>query len=98
MPTTIKVLGTGCANCLKLELELDHLLAQMGRTDVAVTRIDDEKFIANHLTGNPPGLMVDDDLVWPGGQALPPREMIAAWIKEALSRHAAVSPKLMMPN
>lgn len=31
MTTTIKVLGTGCGNCLKLELDLDHLLAAMGR-------------------------------------------------------------------
>jgi hypothetical protein len=88
MATSIKILGTGCAKCLKLELELDALLSQMGRKDVAVTLMDNEKFIANHLTGNPPGLMVDDELLWPGGQALPPREVIAAWVKDALSRHA----------
>lgn len=51
-----------------------------------VTRVDDEKFIANHLTGNPPGLMVDDQLIWPGGHPLPPRETLAAWIAEALSK------------
>ena len=86
MATTIKVLGTGCANCLKLELELDRLLAQMGRKDVVVTRVDDEKFIANHLTGDPPGLMIDDQLVWPGGRPLPSRDTIESWIKDALIR------------
>ncbi len=86
MATTIKVLGTGCANCLKLELELDHLLAQMGLKDVVVTRVDDEKFIANHLTGDPPGLMIDDELAWPGGRPLPARETLEGWVKEAVDR------------
>jgi|GEM_PF-390066 hypothetical protein len=86
MAMTIKILGTGCANCVKLELEIGHLLARMGRKDVAITLVDDEKLIAQHLLGEPPGLMVDDELVWPGGHALPPRETIATWIQEALSR------------
>jgi hypothetical protein len=97
MRAFIKILGTGCANCLKLELEIEQLLTEMGRKDVGVILVDNEQFIANHLTGEPPGLMVDDELVWPGGRPLPARETLASWIGEALQRRRERVPRQPAP-
>jgi hypothetical protein len=39
----IEVLGTGCYNCVKLETLIDEVLTQLGRADVDIVRVDDEK-------------------------------------------------------
>ncbi len=38
---TVKVLGTGCHNCLELGRRLAEALTQLSRTDVQVERVDE---------------------------------------------------------
>lgn len=46
----IKVLGTGCHNCLELELRLARAISISGRTDVQVERVDDGELLLHHVT------------------------------------------------
>ncbi len=61
---TITVLGTGCHNCLELEMRLADALVQLGRSDVKVERVDDERIIRHHMPLDAiPGLLIDGKLV-----------------------------------
>ncbi len=78
---TIKVLGTGCHNCLELERRLAEALTQLGRTDVQVERVDDERTILHYLPLDAiPGLLIDDKLV--SQRTVPDVETLLAWLKE----------------
>jgi Thioredoxin domain len=60
----IQVLGTGCHNCLELEMRLAEAVAKSGRTDVTVERVDDERIIRQHIPLDAiPGLLIDGRLV-----------------------------------
>jgi hypothetical protein len=61
---TIKVLGTGCHNCLEQERRLADALAQLERSDIKVERMDDERIIRRQMPLDAiPGLLIDDKLV-----------------------------------
>jgi Thioredoxin domain len=78
---TIKVLGTGCHNCLELERRLAEALTKLGRTDVQVERVDDERIILHHLPLDAiPGLLIDDKLV--SQRTVPDSETLLEWLKE----------------
>ena len=47
--STIKVLGTGCHNCIELEKRLSEAITKSGRYDVNVERIDDERTIRHYI-------------------------------------------------
>ena len=56
----IEILGTGCYNCIKLETLVDEVLKELGRTDVEVMRVDDEKQIRHYMPLDEiPGLLID---------------------------------------
>jgi hypothetical protein len=56
----IEVLGTGCYNCVKLETLIDEVLTELGKTDVEVVRVDDEKRIRHYISVDEiPGLLID---------------------------------------
>ncbi len=77
---TIKVLGTGCHNCLELERRLANVLAQLGRTDVQVERVDDERIIRRHMPLDAiPGLLIDEKLVSQG--SVPDMQTLLEWLK-----------------
>lgn len=78
---TIKVLGTGCHNCLELERRLAAALTQLGRMDVQVERVDDERTILHHLPLDAiPGLLIDDKLV--SQRTVPDIDTLLAWLRE----------------
>lgn len=76
----IQVLGTGCHNCLELEMRLAEAVTRSGRTDVEVQRIDDEHVIRHHIPlDSIPGLMIDGRLV--SQQKVPTVEDLLNWLK-----------------
>lgn len=75
----IEILGTGCYNCVELETLIADVLKQLGRTDVAVTRVDDEKRIQHFISLDEiPGLLIDGVLA--STRELPPREKLVEWL------------------
>ena len=76
----IQVLGTGCHNCLELEMRLAEAVRRSGRTDVEVERVDDEHIIRRHLAIDAiPGLLIDGRLV--SEREVPTIERLLGWLK-----------------
>lgn len=76
---TIKVLGTGCHNCLELEKRLAEVIAKAGRTDVQVERVDDEHTIRHYIPLDAiPGLLIDGRLV--SERQVPSMETLQDWL------------------
>ncbi len=79
--TTIKVLGTGCHNCLELERRLADALTQLGRKDVDVERVDDERVILRYMPLDAiPGLLIEGKLV--SQRQVPEEEILLTWLRE----------------
>ena len=77
---TIKVLGTGCHNCLELEKRLSEAITRSGRHDVSVERIDDERTIRHYIPLDAiPGLLIDGRLV--SERQVPDMETLVNWLK-----------------
>lgn len=77
----IQVLGTGCHNCLELEMRLAEAIAKSGRTDVEMERVDDERVIRHHIPLDAiPGLLIDGRLV--SERQVPDMETLLGWLKE----------------
>jgi hypothetical protein len=78
--TTIKVLGTGCHNCLELEKRLFEAITKLGRNDVSVERIDNEHTIRHYIPLDAiPGLLIDGRLV--SERQVPSMETLLDWLK-----------------
>jgi hypothetical protein len=76
----IQILGTGCHNCLDLEMRLAEALARSGRTDVEVERVDDEQAIRHHIPLDAiPGLLIDGRLV--SQREVPNIETLHDWLR-----------------
>lgn len=66
----IKVLGPGCANCVKLEQNTRAALASLG-LEADVEEVTDYAAIAGYGVLKTPGLIVDEELVLSGKVAKP---------------------------
>jgi hypothetical protein len=76
----IKVLGTGCHNCLELEKRLAEAITILGLSDVNVERIDDEHIIRHYLPLDAiPGLLINGRLV--SERRVPDLETLLDWLK-----------------
>jgi len=76
----IQILGTGCHNCLELEMRLAEAVAKSGRTDVEVERVDNEHIIRHHIPLDAiPGLLMDGRLV--SQREVPSIETLLSWLK-----------------
>ena len=76
----IQILGTGCHNCLELEMRLSKAIAKSRRTDIVMERIDDEKIIRHHIPLDAvPGLLIDGKLV--SEHEVPTTETLLDWLK-----------------
>lgn len=76
----IQILGTGCHNCLELEMRLAEVVAKLGRADVEVVRVDDEQTIRHHIPLDAiPGLLIDWRLV--SQREVPDIETLLGWLK-----------------
>jgi len=78
----IEILGTGCYNCVELEMLVADVLRQLGRTDVEVVRVDDEKQIRHYMPLDEiPGLVIDGVLACT--RQLPERDKLVEWLSDA---------------
>ena len=76
----IQILGTGCHNCLELELRLAEAIKKSGRADVEAERVDDENIIRHHIPLDAiPGLLIDGRLV--SQREVPNLETLLDWLK-----------------
>ena len=62
----IKVLGSGCANCVRLEANVKEALAASGIVDATVEKVTDYADIAAYGIMSTPGLVVDDRVLVSG--------------------------------
>lgn len=80
----IKILGTGCAGCLKLEQITMEVLQELGVREANVELVTEERMIEYGLLGDrAPGLLINGKLVWAG--SVPAREQITEWLEHALA-------------
>ncbi|HXF85472.1 MAG TPA: thioredoxin family protein [Anaerolineales bacterium] len=76
----IQILGTGCHNCLELEMRLANAIAKSGRRDIEVERVDDEHLIRHYIPLDAiPGLVIDGRLI--SQREVPTLETLLDWLK-----------------
>ncbi|MGM0386270.1 MAG: thioredoxin family protein [Actinomycetota bacterium] len=75
----IKILGTGCKNCVALERNTREALADMD-LQAEVTKVTDHPGIASYGIMKTPGLVVDEKVIVSGRVPKPAeiRELLAA--------------------
>ncbi len=78
----IKILGPSCANCLRLEMLVMQTLTELGIRDARVEKITTPREMERLMSGDPPGLLIDEQLVWSGGKELPTPDQIAQWVRQ----------------
>jgi len=74
---SIKVLGTGCANC-KTTLKLIEEAAKEKGVEIELEKIEDIQAIMSYGVMSTPGVVVDGKVVHAGG--IPGRDKIASWL------------------
>ena len=78
----IKILGSGCHDCLRLELLVGQVLAELGM-EANVSQVEDSRQIDRYALVGPPGLVINGQLI--AERRLPTREELHRWIADALS-------------
>jgi small redox-active disulfide protein 2 len=77
---TVKVLGSGCPNCKKLEAMARKAIAGLG-VEAEVVKVTDYNDIMKYPIVSTPGLVVNEKLVSAG--RIPSEAEITTWLKEA---------------
>lgn len=73
---TVKILGTGCANCQNTY----QLVAEVARakgTEIALEKVEDLQQIMAHGVMSTPGVVIDGKVVHAGG--VPARAKVESW-------------------
>lgn len=84
----IKVLGTGCAGCLKMEQAVVEALQALGIQEARVELVTEQRMIDYGLRGDrAPGLLINGKLAWAG--SAPTQEQVMEWLQHALTPAAA---------
>jgi hypothetical protein len=79
----VKVLGTGCAGCLKMEQLVIEALEALGVRDAKVELVTEERMIEHGLLGDhAPGLLINGRLAWAG--SVPAKQQVVEWLRHAL--------------
>lgn len=74
---SVKVLGTGCANC-KTTLKLVEEVAKQKGVEIRLEKVESLQEIMSYGVMSTPGVVVDGKVVHSGG--IPDRTRIAAWL------------------
>lgn len=75
---TVKILGSGCANCRKLESVAREAAASVGLQAEFVKVTDMKEMLAYDLMSSP-GLVVNEKLVCSG--RIPTRDEVRGWLQ-----------------
>ncbi|HHS81988.1 MAG TPA: thioredoxin family protein [Devosia sp.] len=75
---TIKVLGTGCANCKATQRLIEETAKTLG-VEVEIEKVEDIGEIMGYGVMSTPGVVVDGKVVHAGG--VPDRKMVESWFK-----------------
>lgn len=73
---TIKVLGTGCANCANTYKLIEEVAKARG-VDIALEKVEDLKQIMTMGVMSTPGVVIDGKVVHSGG--VPARAKVESW-------------------
>ena len=73
---TVKVLGTGCANC-KNTLALVEAVAREKGVQIALEKVEDLPSIMSYNVMSTPGVVIDGIVVHAGG--VPARNKVEGW-------------------
>jgi len=76
----IKVLGSGCANCKKVEALVHEAVDSLG-VEATIEKVTDMAAISSYAIMSTPGLVVNDKVVSAG--RIPQKSEIEKWINEA---------------
>ncbi|NLD74762.1 MAG: thioredoxin family protein [Chloroflexi bacterium] len=76
----IKILGTGCPKCKRLEQVAREAVAEAG-VEANITKVTDMDGIMAYPIVSTPGLVLDEELVASG--RLPRKDEIIAWVRGA---------------
>ncbi|MBN1401355.1 MAG: TM0996/MTH895 family glutaredoxin-like protein [Anaerolineae bacterium] len=76
----IKVLGTGCPKCKRLE-QLAHEAIEEAGVEAEIVHVTDMDAILQYPIVSTPGLVIDEEVKSAG--RLPRKEEIVAWLREA---------------
>ena len=74
---TIKVLGSGCANC-ETTAKLIKQIAEDMQTEVAIEKVEDIAQIMAYGVMSTPGVVIDEKVIHAGG--IPDKESIKSWL------------------
>lgn len=77
---TIKVLGSGCANCKRVEQIAQKVIAEMG-FQAQIIKVTDYKDIMAYNVLSTPGLVVNEKLVCAG--RIPTPAEVTTWLADA---------------
>ncbi|MGQ9681435.1 MAG: thioredoxin family protein [Anaerolineae bacterium] len=76
----IKILGTGCPKCKRLE-EVTREAVALAGVEATITKVTDIGAIMAYSILSTPGLVINEEVKAAG--RLPSKEEIAAWLREA---------------
>jgi len=76
---TIKILGTGCPSCQKLEENAKKAVQELGLEDAKIEHIYDINKIVEYGIMSVPAIMIDDEIKAAG--RIPDVEEIKGWLK-----------------
>ena len=79
---SIKVLGSGCANCEKVEAAAKSAVANMG-VEAEITKVTDYGEIMSYNVLSTPGLVINEKLVSAG--RIPADAEVMTWVADALT-------------
>lgn len=74
---TVKVLGTGCANCRNTIKLIEEVAAEKG-VAIELSKVEDLPEIMKYGVMSTPGVVVDGKVVHAGG--VPDKARIAGWL------------------
>ena len=78
---TIKVLGSGCANCKRLEQIAHKVVTEMG-VEAEVVKVTDYNDIMTYNVLSTPGLVINEKVVSSG--RIPTPAEVTTWLANAL--------------
>ncbi len=79
---TIKILGSGCPKCQKLEVNAKKAVEELGLKDVRVEHIYDMDKVIELGVAMTPAIMFDDEIKAQG--RIPEIEEIKGWLREVV--------------